>query len=101
MPEPEVDRERICGLQAELRYLLDRWDPVGVYDQALDSPPGEYDCLIGPVLSRLVRNVGRADLSEFLRNEVENHFGLDPVEARTDLFADSLLAWYSAKDVRP
>jgi hypothetical protein len=37
--------------QDELRYLLNRRDPIGVYDQEHDSPPDEYDCLIGPLLA--------------------------------------------------
>jgi hypothetical protein len=36
------------ALQDELRYLLNRWDPIGVYDELLDCPPDEYDCLLGP-----------------------------------------------------
>jgi hypothetical protein len=101
MPEPEIDHDRLSDLQAELRYLLNHWDPIGVYDEALDFPPDEYDCLIGPVLTRLARQDGRAELSEYLWNEIENHFGLDPVRAGTDLFADSLLAWYAAKTPLP
>jgi hypothetical protein len=34
-------------------------------------------------------------------DRVENHFGLDPVRAGTDPFADSLLAWYAAKTPSP
>jgi hypothetical protein len=44
-------------------------------------PPAtdEYDCLIGPLLVRLGRRDGRADLSQYLWDEIENHFKLDPV----------------------
>jgi hypothetical protein len=38
----------LAGLPDEMRYLLNRWDPIGIYDEALDFPPGEYDCLIAP-----------------------------------------------------
>jgi hypothetical protein len=86
------------ALQDELRYLLNRWDPIGVYDELLDCPPDEYDCLLGPLLIRLTRGNSRADLSEYLWHEVENHFGLDPVGCRTDNFADQILAWYAAKN---
>jgi len=37
--------DRLCDLQAELRYLLNRWDPIGIYDEVRDFPSDEYDCL--------------------------------------------------------
>jgi len=90
------DAAGLDGLQDELRYLLNRWDPIGVYDEALDFPPDEYDCLLAPLLTRLARWDSRAELSEFLWREIEDHFGLDPVRCGTDMFADRLLAWYAA-----
>jgi hypothetical protein len=94
-------RDRPAGLQDELRYLLNRWDPIGIYDEQLDFPPDEYDCLIGPLLTRLARHDSRASLSEYPWHEVEDHFGLDPVQCETGRFADRLLAWYAAKDQAP
>jgi hypothetical protein len=44
--------ESLSDLQDELRYLLNRWDPIGIYDESLDFPPDEYDCLLGPLLIR-------------------------------------------------
>jgi hypothetical protein len=90
--------EGLSALQDELRYLLNRWDPIGVYDESLAFPPDEYDCLIGPLLTRLGRQDSRAELSEYLWREVEDHFGLDPDRCGTDAFADRLLAWYAAQD---
>jgi len=97
MTEEAGNLERLSDLQHELRYLLNRWDPIGVYDESLDFPPDEYDCLIGPLPTRLARNYGREDLSQYLRCEVQNHFGIDPVHCGIDGFADRLLAWYAAK----
>jgi len=51
MSEPEIDHIRLADLQDELRYLLNRWDPIGIYDEVLNYPPDEYDCLIGPLLT--------------------------------------------------
>jgi hypothetical protein len=47
------DLARLVDLEPELRYLLNRWDPIGVYDEKEDFPPDEYDCLLAPILSRL------------------------------------------------
>jgi len=88
MSEPEIDHIRLADLQDELRYLLNRWDPIGIYDEVLNYPPDEYDCLIGPLLTRLARHDSRATLSEYLWNEVENHsgsilFDAEPTRSRT------------------
>lgn len=53
--------------------------------------------MLGPLLNILARGDSRADLSEYLWHEVEDHFGLDPIQSGTDSFADRLLAWYAAK----
>jgi hypothetical protein len=97
MTDEAAGKERLAELQDELRYLLNRWDPIGIYDESLDFPPDEYDCLIGPLLTRLGRHDDRASLSGYLWHEIEDHFGLDPVRIASDSFADSLLAWYAAK----
>ena len=87
----------LADLESELRYLLNRWDPIGVYDPALDFPPDDYDCLLAPLLTRLSRGDSRAELSEFLWHEIEDHFGLDPLSCRSDAFAEQTLAWYAVK----
>jgi hypothetical protein len=86
-----------AGKVRELRSLLNQWDPIGVYDGKLNCPPDEYDCLLGPLLTRLSHGNGRAELDEFLRREMNDHFGLDPVSCRTDVFADQLLTWWATK----
>lgn len=96
--DPQIDHGKVADLRGELRYLLNRWDPVGIYDEETDVPPDEYDCLIGPILTRLARGDNKANFSEYLWNEIENHFGLDPVRCGTNAFADRLQAWYAAKN---
>ena len=91
-----VDPDALLPLQDNLRYLLNRWDPIGIYDEKLDFPPDEYDCLIAPVLTRLSRGDGLAEMSEFLWFELEDHFGLDPTMLGADDFAAKLVAWYRA-----
>jgi len=49
-------------VQANLNYLLNEWDPIGVANLVSD----EYDCLIAPLISRLSAGNGRAEISEFL-----------------------------------
>lgn len=98
MTDSQIDRGGLADLAGELRYLLIRWDPIGIYDEETDVPPDEYDCLVGPILTRLARGDSRAAFSEYLWNEIENHFGLDPVCCGTDAFADRLQTWYATKN---
>ena len=81
-----------AAIQANLRYLLNEWDFLGVAELVDD----EYDCMMGPLLSLLSRGAGRAQLGEFLWRELEDHFGLsDPALYETDQMADRLAAWWS------
>src|SRR5579859_299306 len=93
---PASYQDWLADLHHQLRYLLNRWDPIGIYDEDLDFPPDEYDCLIGPLTTRLADSVSQAQMSEFLWRETEDHFGLDPLPRGTDQFAGRLIAWFAA-----
>ena len=73
----------------DLRFLLNEWDPIGVADLVQD----EYDCLIGPILTRLTRGAEPAEVREFLWHELKEHFGLShPYDV--DGMAARLTAWW-------
>lgn len=76
----------------ELRHLLNEWDPIGVADLVDD----EYDCMLAPVLEQLRRGADQDDIGDFLRHELEAHFGLDPVHQRPDAMAARVIAWWTA-----
>lgn len=80
--------------QANLRYLLNEWDPIGIAELA----PGEYHCLIAPLITRLMRGGGRSEIGEFLRHEIEDHFGPDPASYDTDIMSNRLITWWLAVD---
>lgn len=86
-----------ADLHLNLRYLLNEWDPIGVAEIA----PDEYDCMLGPVLGKLGAGAGRAEISEFLWHELEDHFGLDPTRYDVDSVADRLVAWWAAVGRNP
>ncbi len=78
--------------QLNLRYLLNQWDPIGVADVVDD----EYDCLIAPIMAKLRAGAGRAEVSELLWYELEDHIGLDPASRNVDAMADRLVAWWAS-----
>ena len=83
------DRDLIRQRQANLRYLVNEWDPVGVSDLVDD----EYECLLPPLWRLLCSGPTRAQVSEFLWTELEDHFGLEPHGDLVDPFADRLVFW--------
>ncbi|MFJ7592050.1 hypothetical protein ACIQZO_32750 [Streptomyces sp. NPDC097617] len=87
-----MEARQVADQSENLRFLLNEWDPIGVADLVQD----EYDCLIGPLLGRLHRGASRAEVSEYLWIEAEEHFGLDPLGLGIDLTADKLVAWWAA-----
>ena len=92
-PRPARDTDRHAERQAVLRYLLNQWDPIGVADVVDD----EYDCLLGPLWTLLSQHPARAEVSEHLWHEVEDHLGLDPRNHDVDRFADLLTAWAATR----
>lgn len=88
MSDSRDDANRI-ERQVALRHLLNQWDPTGVADLVDD----EYDCLLGPLWSLLSRHPSRAEVSEHLWHELEDHLGLDPFDHDIDGLADLLAAW--------
>jgi hypothetical protein len=77
---------------AGLRELLWDWDPLGVADLA---PDDEYDCIIEPLLGRLNAGADQSAIGQFLRHELESHFGMDPAEDEIDSVVDRLVTWWA------
>ncbi|MFD0036953.1 hypothetical protein ACFVIZ_04820 [Streptomyces anulatus] len=80
------------SVENDLRHLLNEWDPIGVADEVQD----EYDCMLAPLLQRLRGGANETEISEFLRHEVKEHFGLDPLGARPEAMASRVMAWWAA-----
>ncbi|MFJ2016686.1 hypothetical protein [Streptomyces nodosus] len=77
----------------ELRHLLNEWDPIGLADDLVQD---EYDCMLAPLLGLLCRGAGQTEIGEFLRHELEDHFGLNPLGLRPDAMAARVIAWWTS-----
>ena len=80
----------------ELRELVCEWDPIGVMSDTT-WPRDEYDCLVDGLLRRLEAKASSRKLKQFLRAELEGHFGLDSTGSDTGRFADAVKRWYDAR----
>jgi hypothetical protein len=68
-------RDWLTVTRADLREILNDWDPIGIYscdDQDDPLPPDEYDCIRVPVISRLMSGAKPFDVASFLREERES-----------------------------
>jgi hypothetical protein len=81
---------------SEIRDLLNEWDPIGVMGLS-DWPRDEYECLAGPLLRLLEGGARQGDVADYLRNEIEEHFGLDPSHYDFQAVAARLQAWFSER----
>lgn len=82
---------------AELGALVNAWDPIGVFDDDEEDgwPSDEYDCLVGPLLSRLASGAGAQEIREYLAHELVHHFGLGPGMATSTEFPERVVRWYA------
>ncbi len=83
---------RNTSVEDGLRHLLNEWDPIGVVDDVQD----EYDCMLAPLLKRLRSGADRSEIGEFLRHELEDHFGLDALGLRPDAMAVRVIDWWTS-----
>ena len=88
-----MDSHSLVDLHAELRYLLNEWDPLGVADVVRD----EYNCLLACFLRRLNEGASQLEMSEFVWHEVEKHSGIDPMRCGADRFGALLVGWFRVK----
>lgn len=79
--------------EQSLRCLLNDWNPIGVASQVDD----EYDCLINPLLSRLIAGADSSEIGAFLRYELVEHFGLRAEHKKPDHMADRLMDWWKQR----
>ncbi|MDG4762969.1 hypothetical protein O7632_02410 [Solwaraspora sp. WMMD406] len=82
-----------------LRQMLNGWDPIGVGE--FHAGDDEYDCLLGPLLTRLAAGSDADDVTCFLRDRMERHFGLAPTDVDVANFAARAVAWWQAEESRP
>ncbi|WP_326550606.1 hypothetical protein [Micromonospora sp. NBC_01813] len=82
-----------------LRQMLNDWNYLGVGE--LYAGDDEYDCLLGPLLTRLAAGADADDLARFLRDRIEGHFGLDLTDVDVADFAARAVAWWQAEESRP
>lgn len=80
--------------QAELRALLNEWDPIGVGAEP-DWPGDEYDDLVEPLRARLAAGASAGELSIFLEQYVIEHIGGASDADREERFAARLVEWWA------
>ena len=87
-----VNRRALRARVDELRELLNHWGLLSVRD--LTVADDEYDCLLGPLLAKLVAGASTDQLWAHSRETVKHHFGVDPDERDVAGFVDSVNDWW-------
>lgn len=90
-----VKRKRWISKQteAELRELVNAWNPIAVEG----LPADEYDCLLALLWRNLVHKSDRKLLERFLCDYLEDHFGLPPESSDIPPFVVKILDWYQTR----
>jgi hypothetical protein len=77
----------------DLLSLVNEWDPIGLL--ALGAPRDEYDCLVGPLLTRLDRGDAAATIETWLSRHIPDHFGVAPHDPGA--FAARAIEWHASQ----
>lgn len=94
--DPVGNERPLSDRAQQLSDLLDRWDPVGVYEDP-QWPAGEYLDLVHPILTRLDAGIGRDELARDLTYVLTNDYGLGTYSPELDLEpATMIVSWYAA-----
>jgi hypothetical protein len=88
-----LSRAELRARFRELRNLVNTWDPIGVMADP-DWPRDEYECVVGPLLHRLEKEVPMEEIGAFLHDEFTDHFGLDVSRATAMARAEAAVSWY-------
>jgi hypothetical protein len=91
-----LSRVQLRERYAELRDVVNRWDPIGVMDDQT-WPRDEYDCLVGPLLRRLEEGAPISALASFLQAEFTDRFGLSISGEHVNRWAREARHWYDAR----
>lgn len=82
----------------QLRALLIKWDLLLVH--GVEEAADEYDCMISPLLRQLHAGAGQAQITDWLVDEVEQHFGVQSNPEREAALADRVTTWWQQRRTR-
>lgn len=72
-----MDKSEAKQLMDKVRVIFNEWDFLGVVGAQDDGGPlDEYDCLVGPVTTLISQGAKREKLEEYIKNELNDHFGI-------------------------
>src|SRR5215471_16598479 len=84
----DLTKRELRQRSAQLNDLLHEWDPIG------RTPRDEYNCLVGPLLTKLQAGASEEDLTSYLRGEIVGHFGLSGEECDFPAVAKLIHGWF-------
>ena len=68
-----MDRKEALNLSTKINQILNDWDFLNVARDVKN----EYYCMVGPLNSLVVQNASEKEIEEYLRKELNVHFGVN------------------------
>lgn len=78
----------------ELREIINRWDPIGVFKMDSARPKDESECVAGPVMRMLEAGRSVDEITQYLEEEVREHVGLESVHGAAAHCATEAIKWF-------
>ncbi len=84
----------------ELREILNRWDPIGVYQMTgVEWPEDEYDSYVEPLLCQLRLGKSVEQLTQYLGALVTNLIGTEAAPRKTEQCAKEAFEWFHRRRI--
>ena len=84
----------------ELREILNRWDPIGVYQMTgVEWTEDEYDGYVEPLLNQLRLGKTVEQLTQYLGTLVTNLIGAEVVPGKTEQCAEEAFEWFHRRRI--
>ena len=81
----------------ELRAIVNKWDPIGVFDLDPHWPVDEYDCVTGSLLKMLAAGRPVDEITRYLEDMAGDHFGVQAGPWESERCAHQAYEWFWQK----
>ena len=84
----------------ELREILNRWDPIGVFGYgSVEWPEDEYESYVDPLMWQLRAGKSEEQITQYLESLVLDRMGIEVVPGKAGSCAKEAFEWFHRRRI--